>query len=313
MAFLRFAREKCDVVVLEAGVGGRLDSTNVIASPLAAVICSVSLDHTAVLGKTVEEIAEQKAGIIKRGSPAVLAPENPPSVVEIIRRRAEECGTSLVIPDTAGLKIGECTAFGNRFEYKGEKYATAMGGYHQIKNALTVIETAGLLRAQGYGIPQNALAEGLKAQIPGRIQVLSENPLVIVDGGHNPDGVKALADALGTLGCKKRVVIGMLGDKDSDSAAGYIAKAADGFVCVDGFYPNARPRNQLAELLKSHGANAVESPISAEETVKRELKTLEADETLIISGSLFLAAKFADGKIVRGVLECLKGDNDRNV
>jgi dihydrofolate synthase/folylpolyglutamate synthase len=262
-----------------------------------SVICSVSLDHTAILGNTVEKIAEQKAGIIKRGSPAVLAPENPPSVVGIISRRAESCGSRLVIPDTDKLRVISCTAFGNAFEYRGERFETAMGGYHQIKNAMTVIEAAELLRGQGYAVTKAALDEGLQAQIPGRIQILSRKPLVIVDGGHNPDGVKALADALGTLDCKKRIVIGMLGDKDSDSAAEYIAKSAERFVCVDGFCPAARPRGELAELLRSHGANAFASDFSAEETVKRELETLEGDEALVISGSLYLAAEFA-GKTI---------------
>lgn len=306
MAFLYFAQENCDVVVLEAGLGGKLDSTNVIAPPLISVICSVSLDHTAILGDTTEKIAEQKAGIIKRGSPAVLAPGNPDPVVEIMRRRAEECGSRLVVPDTDRLEVADCTAFGSYFRYKGESYAVRMGGFHQIKNALTVIESAEILRKSGYNITKSALDKGLTAQIPGRIQVLSHEPPVIVDGGHNPDGVKALADALDTLNCKKRVVIGMLGDKDSDSAAEYIAKAADSFICVDGFYPNSRPREELAFLLRSHGANAEVSDLSAEDTVKRELAKMPAGEALVISGSLFLAAVFADGEVVKSAIDAGK-------
>lgn len=303
MAFLHFARRRCDVVVLEAGVGGRLDSTNVIAPPLLSVICSVSLDHTAVLGKTVESIAEQKAGIIKKGSPAVLAPENPDSVKEIMRRRAEECGSSLTVPDMSRLEIKNCTAFGSRFRYKGEDYAVSMGGYHQIKNALTVIECAEILRREGYNITKDALQKGLSAQIPARLQTVSRKPFVIIDGGHNPEAVTALAQALGTLECKKRVVMGILADKDADSAAERLAGAADSFICVDGFYPNSLDAERLAEKLRSHGANARASDLSAEETVKKELRLLPEGDALVISGSLFLASLFADGKFIKEVTE----------
>jgi dihydrofolate synthase/folylpolyglutamate synthase len=177
----------------------------------------------------------------------------------------------------------------------GFGYAVEMGGFHQIKNALTVIESVKILAGKGYNITESDLRFGLRAQIPGRIQILSRKPLVISDGGHNPEGVKALAEALETLGCKKRAVIGMLGDKDSDSAAEYIAAAAEKFICVDGFCPAARPKEELAFLLRRHGAQAEASPFSAEETVRRELETLAEDEALVICGSLYLAAIFADG------------------
>jgi dihydrofolate synthase/folylpolyglutamate synthase len=294
MAFLYFAREKCDVVVLEAGVGGKLDSTNVIAPPLLCVICSVSLDHTAILGDTIEEIAEQKSGIIKQGSQAVLAPENEISVQKIMQSRADECGVKLVIPDIEKLKINRCTAFGTQFEYGGESYGTAMGGRHQIKNALTVIEGIKLLRENGFDIAKQAVDTGLNAQISGRIQVISRKPLVIVDGGHNPDGVKALAEALATLDCKKKIVIGMLGDKDSEAAAEYIAKSAERFICVDGFYARARDNKQLAEILRKHGANAEISEYGAIETVEREIETLKENEALIVSGSLYLASEICN-------------------
>ena len=292
MAMLRFERQGCDVVVLEVGLGGALDSTNVIPPPLVSVIGSLSLDHTAILGETVGEIAAQKAGIIKKGSPAVLSYGNPAEAVAVVRARAVECGSELVIPEEASPV--SVTAFGSEFAYKGERYSVSMGGAHQLTNACTVIETVGLLRRH-FDIPEAALREGLRAVIPARLQILSREPLVIVDGGHNPQGVGALSEALATLPCKKRAVIGMLGDKDSAAAAALIAKSCERFVCVDGFAPNARPAEELAALLRESGAEALPSELSPEETVVRELKALPAGEALVICGSLYLASLFAGG------------------
>ncbi len=303
MAFLHFIKRGCDIVVLETGVGGLLDSTNVIPPPLVSVICSISLDHTAILGGTIEKIAAQKAGIIKKGSPCVTAPENPRQAMGVIGRRARLCNSQLVIPDMAELKVERCTPFGCKFSYRGEQYETHMGGYHQIKNALTVIEVINALRGEGYDIPEAALKSGLLAQVPARVQILSREPLIILDGGHNPEGVKALADALAALNCPKRAVIGMLSDKDSETAAEQIAQAAESFICVDGYCPRAREKGELAEILARHGAKAAPSPYSPEETVRREIAALKDGEALVICGSLFLAALFADGKIVSSALE----------
>ena len=307
MAMLWFERQECDIVVLEVGLGGALDSTNVIPAPLAAVIGSLSLDHTAILGETVAEIAEQKAGIIKCGSPAVLSYGNPAEAAGVVRRRAEECGSELVIPEAAEpLSV---TAFGSEFVYKGKKYAVSMGGAHQLINACTVIETLGILRGRGFEIPETAACEGLKAVIPARLQILSREPFVIVDGGHNPQGVEALAAALGTLPCRKRAVIGMLGDKDSAAAARLIAGSASKFVCVDGFAPNARPAGELAALLRESGADAAASELSPEKTAKLEYETLAEDEALVICGSLYLASLFAGG--MQTIESVRVGDDER--
>ena len=291
MAMLHYERCGCDVVVLETGLGGALDSTNVIPPPLVSVIGSVSFDHTAILGDTIEQIAAQKAGIIKRGSPAVLSYGNPQEVEEVMRRRAEECGSKLIIP--AKAKPVRVTAFGSEFVYKGIRYEVAMGGAHQIVNACTVLETLGVLKSRGFEIPEAAVREGLKAVIPARVQMLSREPLVILDGGHNPDGVKALAAALDTIDCPKRAVIGMLSDKDSASAVRELVGCAERFVCVDGFAPNARNAAELAELIRQAGGKAEASAVPPEETVARELGSLPHKTALVICGSLYLASIFA--------------------
>ena len=302
MAMLYFKRQKCDIVVLEAGLGGLLDSTNAIASPLVSVITSISFDHTAILGETIEEIACQKAGIIKCGAQAVMSAENPKAAVDIVRKRAAECGCELTVCNMNDVKAEQSSVFGNEFEYKGQHFHTAMGGIHQIINALTVIECAKALRKVGFDISHESLSFGLEAQVAGRLQVLSKEPLIIVDGGHNPQGIEALAKTLDGIKGKKTAIIGMLSDKDSFSAARLIAHSAERFVTVDDFYERASKREELRDILISHGAAAEASGLSAEQTVREEILKLCGDEGLVICGSLFLAAKFADGRIVKEAL-----------
>lgn len=294
LAFLYFVQQKCDIVVLETGLGGKLDSTNIIPPPLAAVITLVSFDHTAILGNTIEEIAEQKAGIIKKGTKVVMSAGNSEDVIDIVKSRAKALDSSLVIPNIDDLKITECDVFGNEFEYQSVAYRTKMGGYHQIINALTVINTVREL--DGFTIGDEAIIEGLKAQVPARLEILCDKPLVLLDGGHNPAGLRALANALDTLKCSKYVVIGMLKDKDSESAVNEIVDHADKFICVDGFYPTARPADDLAQLIRNAGADT-EIAVGDLYTIVREVfENIQNDDVLVICGSLFLAAKFAGRK-----------------
>ncbi len=303
MAFEHFRREGCDIVVLEAGLGGRLDSTNVIDAPLVSIITSISLDHTAILGDTIEQIAEQKAGIIKQGSPVVLAMGIDKDCTEIFSRHANKCDSKLATPDENALKVKSCTAFGSKFEYKGENYSVKMGGFHQIKNALTVIEAAKILSHEGFLLTRKDIDRGLSAQVLGRIQLMNDKPLIILDGGHNPEGIEALTKTLEKIPCKKRAVIGMLADKDVDKASAYISRAADSFICVGSFYPRAMDADELAKKLTLHGANAIASELDACKAVRQEILALSDDEALVICGSLFLASIFADGKTINKALK----------
>lgn len=299
IAMLYFEQSGCDIVVFEAGIGGLLDSTNVIPPPEAAVITSIALDHTAILGGTVELIAEQKAGIIKGGSDVICSPSVPPQALQVISDKAKAVGAGLHIPDMGEVSVSRCDLFGAEFSFGGLKdLRLNMGGEHQIRNAVTAIEALFALRRRGLDIPDSAVRAGLACVIPARLQILCSEPLVIVDGGHNPEGVGALASALDTLPCKKRAVIGMLSDKDSAEAARIIAHHAERFVCVGDFCPNAQSAGELAELLRAAGANAEASPLSPEETVRKELSAICEGEALVICGSLYLASLFADGRII---------------
>lgn len=291
IAFLYFAKMQCDIVVLETGVGGLLDSTNVIEAPLVSVIGSVSYDHTAVLGNTLEEIAFQKAGIIKPKCPCVLSAGNDMAVIKTIREKAMAMQSQLVIPNLYLCKAEKWDIFGCEFWYKGEKYATSMGGLHQISNAITVIEAI-KYPAEKMKITLDNIKNGLKrATIPARIEVVSKNPLTILDGGHNPDGMKALAKVLETIPQRPKIaIIGMLKGKNVHEAIRELIGLVDKFICVDGFYPLEMPKQELKEIIESIGGKAELSDLPLNELIKSIQKENPKGLTLIC-GSLFLASK----------------------
>ncbi|MCM1380855.1 MAG: Mur ligase family protein, partial [Muribaculaceae bacterium] len=189
IAFIYFAAQKCDVVVLEAGLGGLLDCTNIIGESRASVITSISLDHTAVLGDTVEKIARQKAGIIKQDCPVVLAPSQPREVYALVYRTATRFNSSFITPNLERLKIEKCDYTGNKINYKNFPYVTSMLGRHQIDNALTAVETLYLLKRRGFGkLSYVHVYNGVKnAEVDSRCQILrADKPFVMIDGAHNP-------------------------------------------------------------------------------------------------------------------------------
>ena len=186
IALLWYKQEACDVVVLEVGLGGRFDATNIIDAPEAAVIMNIGLDHTAVLGDTVEQIAFEKAGIIKPGTEAVLFQQSE-SVTDVVRRRCEELGVPLHIADFSQIKSEFDSLYGQSFSYRGEVYALPLLGSHQLKNAAVVLELVEILRGRGWKLEQGDVEHGLYAvHWPGRFELVSEEPLFVVDGGHNP-------------------------------------------------------------------------------------------------------------------------------
>lgn len=225
MAFLYFKQSQCDFVVLEAGMGGREDSTNVIEKPLLSVITSISLDHMAVLGRSIHEISEQKAGIIKEGCP-VLVYEQSETALEVIRREAEGKHAFVTVADWKGLCIKKTGLVGQCFDYKDYKaLEIRMPGVYQIYNAAAAVAAATVLRASGISISREAIYAGLKNAVwPGRFEVLSKNPLVIVDGAHNEGGAQALRESIETYFKNKKLIglMGVFADKDYEKILGIL-------------------------------------------------------------------------------------------
>lgn len=288
IAFIYFAAKKCSVVVLEAGLGGLLDSTNIIKKPCVSVITSVSLDHTAVLGDTVEKIARQKAGIIKPSCPVVLAPSQNKEVRALVLRTANRLNSVFITPDMSSLKIKKCDHTGNRFVYKCLPYVTSMVGRHQIDNALTAVETLRILKKRGFKkISYTHTYEGIKnAAVQSRCQILrGDKPFVMIDGAHNPDGMRALADFVRTVPRSPKIMVcGMLSDKDWTAAIGYISRYIDRAVCVDGFAPKTVFAPKLAELFSEGEVSTIQDAVS------RAVTLAGTDGMVVIAGSLYLAS-----------------------
>ncbi|MBQ9868580.1 MAG: bifunctional folylpolyglutamate synthase/dihydrofolate synthase [Ruminococcus sp.] len=295
IAFLYFVQQKCDIVVLETGLGGLLDCTNVITTPLLTVITTIDLDHTAILGDTIAQIAAQKAGIIKPDVPCVLSANNPRDAVNIVTKAAEKNHSALLIPDIESVLVKRLDCFGADFDYKGKSYTLSMGGAHQITNALSVIEGCELLK-KTLALTDESITRGIaQAVLPARVEILCTSPLTILDGAHNPDGLSALAKVLD--GCGKRcfALIGMCRDKNIDSAVQKLIPYVDTFYTVDGFSERALDRTDLAQKIISLGGKAQPCGLPIDVQIKALQKAHPNDITLIC-GSLYLAAQIKNKK-----------------
>lgn len=218
LAFLWFAREKCDLVVLETGLGGRCDATNVVPHKLVAAITKIGYDHMEVLGDTLDKIAAEKAGIIKEGTVVVNYPDQPAEAMGPILTAAAEAHTSIITPDKDDLTLLRGKRLENRIDYGGYRAALGLPGTHQANHAAMAVEIAlALWREFGYDISDDAILQGLAdARMPARIEVLRRHPLLLLDGCHNPDGAKMLAATLTRADFEENLVgvLGVLADKD---------------------------------------------------------------------------------------------------
>ena len=292
IAMLWYEREKCDGVVLETGIFGLLDSTNVIPPPLLSVISSISLDHSAILGETAEEIAVHKAGIIKGGSAVVVAEDNPDSVVEIMRKTAEERGAEFVekadyIPAADGGLFSPLI-------YNGVTVKPAMAGVHQYYNAGTALTACLYLRKKGFDIPDDAIIGSIRtSQVKARTQYIDGEPPVIVDGGHNPSGVGMLSLMLMYLTSRNRkiyAVMGMVTSKDYVSCVRTIAEHCEKLFAVDGFAPNSVPKEDIAET--ADFLTETETGTLEECVEKAKALAVENNGIVVVCGSLYLASEY---------------------
>lgn len=290
LAFVWFARRKCDAVVLEVGLGGRLDATNVIESPVVSVITSISLDHTAILGDSVEKIAWEKAGIVKPGRPVVCYAGQDPAAFRVLQETARERGSRLVqAPDTA--RVLDSGLHGTTFEYQGKELPLPFLGGHQIKNAETALVAVQVLREEGFSVPDKALQAGFsQARIPARLELLCESPVVLLDGAHNPEGTAALAAALRQLLPGRRLValMGMLADKDVDTALANLKGLFSQVVTLAPQNPRALSAQALAEKWRPLGV-AADAAETVEEALDRCFHFAGTDGAVVVGGSLYLA------------------------
>ncbi len=291
-AFQYYLDQKCDYVVLEVGMGGRLDATNIIKTPLAAVITTIGLDHTKHLGNTIKEIAFEKAGIIKPGGDVVVYGQGGKSA-EVFQEVSSERGATLTFSDFSKIeKRGEDQDY-QYFSYKGsETYALPLIGEHQLRNAATVLETVKLLERKGVAIGDNAIAEGLKnASWPGRFELLSKDPVFILDGGHNPEGARAAVDALKSRypGKKAVVIIAMTAGKDIGTVCDIINEVAVEYIVIQADTARAMAKEELAAHLGRY-QKPVEVAKTIPDGIERALKDRKENEIVFAVGSLYAVA-----------------------
>ena len=287
-ALLWYAQETCDVVVLEVGLGGRFDATNIIDAPEAAVIMNIGLDHMAVLGDTLEQIAFEKAGIIKPGTDAVLF-EQGEEATGVVRRRCEELGVPLHIADFSQLVSEFDSLYGQSFTYRGQPYALPLLGAHQLKNAAVVLELVEVLREKGWKLEQGDVEHGLYAvSWPGRFELVSDEPYFVVDGGHNPQCAETVRDNLLHYFPDKRriLLLGVLRDKDYPGLTAILDAAADEYVCITPASARALPAEELAEHLKRYG-KPVTVCGSIRDGVTEALRRSDGDSVVCAVGSLY--------------------------
>lgn len=254
-AMLYFKEAGCDIVVLEVGLGGRCDATNVIDAPEVCAIMNIGLDHTAVLGDTVEKIAAEKAGIIKSGADCVLYQQQE-SVTEIVRARCGELGVPLSIADFSEIHSEFDSLFGQSFSYRGESYALPLLGAHQLRNAAVVLEIVDVLRRRGWELEQSDVEHGLYAvSWPGRFELLSDEPCFVVDGGHNPQCAQTVADNLAHYfpDMRRILLVGTLKDKDYQGMFDILDPLAGEYICITPASARALPAEELGKYLEKFG------------------------------------------------------------
>ena len=292
-AFLCYKSLCCDVVVLEVGLGGRLDATNIIDTPLVNVITSLSIDHSAILGNTIEEIAFEKCGTIKDNGNVVCSYGQPVGALDVIRKTVEDKGNSLVIPDEFGVKIIKSDIFGTEFIYKNNRYTVPMAGAHQVKNMTCVIEACKIL-GESLNISQEHITSGIaKTVLPARVEVISRKPLVILDGGHNEDGAKSFFEAVSPIiKMQKRLVViaGMMGDKAVEKSLKPLMECTDVFYAVTPENPRAMTATELSEIANKY-VGEVYAIDNISEAVGAACEVLDDDTALFVVGSLYLAGE----------------------
>lgn len=291
LALQWYAKRECELVVLEVGLGGRLDATNVIGTPLVSVITSISLDHTAILGDTVEQIAAEKAGIIKPYGITVTYPEQTPGALKVIQRMAANQHNQFIEADSSILTKISGDLHGTKLRYRDLELYLPLVGDHQIKNAATALAALSVLIRRGYRIPDEAVKQGFTSvRFPARLELLGEQPLVLLDGAHNPDGTRTLANAIRMHLGGRRVValMGMLADKDVYTAAENLEGLFDLIVTLAPDNPRAMPADELAGLWWVRGVEA-RAAHSVQEALQQAFGSLKENDALVICGSLYLA------------------------
>lgn len=290
VGMLYFQEAGCDLVVLEVGLGGRLDSTNVIPAPEVAVITNIGLEHTQELGDTLEKIAAEKSGIIKPGCETVLYHQSR-EVEDVVAETCRQASSPLTLtrPDT--LQVQSSGREGQTFTYCGQgPYHISLLGRHQLYNASVALEAVWALNRKGWSIPAEAVAQGLRDAVwPARMELVRRSPDVLLDGGHNPQCMGAIHQSMQELYPGKKILFltGVLGDKDYPAMLEQLIPLAKAFVTITPESPRALPARDLAQYLVRAGVEATPCDTTAQ-GVERVLAMAGSEDVVCICGSLYM-------------------------
>lgn len=294
MALWYFAERRCDFVVLEVGIGGKLDATNCIPAPAAALIAQLGFDHTETLGSTIEEIAAQKGGIAKPGSQLVMA-EQEPAALRVVEQLCREQGCGFTVADPERLQVLSTSPEGQRLRDRtyGE-LLLPLAGSHQVKNAANVLTVVEVLKGEGFAIPDRAVRQGIERTVwPARFERLSRSPDFILDGGHNPQCVQAAVQALQDYYPGKKVVFltGMMKDKDTAAMLAKMTEVAKAFVCLHADSERAFGAQELAREIENTLSLAAYPAASAQEGCALAQRLAGKQGVVCALGSLYLAGE----------------------
>ena len=283
LAFLYFKEKECEIVVLETGMGGTLDATNIVKTTVVSVLASISMDHMQFLGNSLAKIAQEKCGIIKENIPVVTM-QQAPEVMEIIENICKQKNAPLIVADSSSLKQKKYGLLKQSFSYEGEKYEIKIAGLCQFENALLAIKAA-----QTLGVSLKSIKKGLAgAEWKGRFSVIGKNPYFIADGAHNEDAAKKLMESMHFYFTNRRIIyiMGMFKDKEYEKVIELTAPAADQIITVAAPHnPRALPAYELAQAVSAVNPH-VTAADSLEEAVEMSYLFAEKDSVILAFGSL---------------------------
>jgi dihydrofolate synthase/folylpolyglutamate synthase len=288
MAFLHFYWEQVDFAVIEVGLGGRLDATNVMTHPICCVITSISMDHMQYLGNDLKQITMEKAGIIKKASPVVTGNKTP-EILQVLEHTCKSVGTNLLVSEVTEATRIQYSPEGTTFLYKNQEYIIGLLGSHQIENALLAIHAVEVIRQSGYSIREHSIRNGLsKAKWSGRFEIIAQKPYLIIDGAHNEDAALQLKEAIQLYFSDRRIIyiMGIFADKDYRKVLEITASLAEVVITITPNNSRALASSQLAIEAKQYGARAVIDAGSVKEAIKFAYEEAREEDVIIAFGSL---------------------------
>jgi len=295
-AYLYFAEQKCDCAVLEAGMGGRLDATNVTETALAAVLTRIDYDHLGFLGETLTEIAKEKCGVLKRGVPLIMYPDQEIETVREIQSQTARYESMLHTPDVSALTLHEQSATGSVFSYKQyHNLRILLCGPHQVFNAITAIETIETLKESGLSCSEQQLREGLaQAQWSGRFELLSVNPPIVLDGAHNLNGARAFTETVRKVFPNQTFIgiVGMLKDKDYEASLSLFGTICNRLILTKVPNPRSAEGQELAQAAQKLGLTVLAVTDTPQEAVRQAFLHRTEEEGVFCVGSLYALAEY---------------------